>query len=345
MRAFTLLTEKEMHRLDQESPLLWVAYLKIRKHMNNRTGVTGMERKISYQWLAEALTRPASRGSKGQTVTREQARYLVKKLEQAGLIIRLSPRFSERLVLKHPLTVGGDKESKSGVRRDTLSPTKAVSSNRRSAITNKAFSRVIPRQETAETSPVQQVFEYWRQVHDHPDARLTPKARQAIEQALADGYTITACQTAIRGCRQSAFHQGQNPQGQRYDSLALIFRDVEHIEQFIRLAQPRVLPDHRFQSSSRTPPLRSRSAAARGMDWLTEAFEAQYGHQVPEGNPFMNHPPTPNDNPSPSHQNTSAAQTTHPVITAADPQRAPDTSSPDPLTPLDLNHNNHNRRY
>lgn len=100
------------------------------------------------------------------------------------------------------------------------------------------------------------VFDHWRTVMDHPEAKLTTKRRRLIKARLKDS-TQDELLKAIDGCRASAFHMGANDAGTRYDDLTLICRDREHVESFIRkLTEVR-------------PPAR---AAPRGL--ITSAVEA-----------------------------------------------------------------------
>lgn len=253
---FILLTHPEMHCLDQSDPLLWVAYLKIKRHMNTATHITGIERKITYQWLCEQLTRESRQGRAGKQTNKEQARYLIKQMEQLGLVKRLSQPFCEGIVLQHRLaatnTVNHADRVEKPKTRDAHNPNTADFSDQ-----------------------INELFDYWCQVHDQPKMALSSRQRRVLLNALHEGYTEKECRQAIDGCHRSAFHRGDNPQGVRYNSLALIFRDREHIERFIRLAQLPNTQQPRHSSSS------------YGLDMLAEAFDAEYGSQLPEGNPFL----------------------------------------------------------
>lgn len=81
-----------------------------------------------------------------------------------------------------------------------------------------------------------EVFEYWKQILQHPKAKLDRKRKQKIAAALKQEFTISQLKQAIDGCSKSQFHMGQNAQGKRYDGIDLIFRDAGHIEQFIDCA-------------------------------------------------------------------------------------------------------------
>jgi hypothetical protein len=77
------------------------------------------------------------------------------------------------------------------------------------------------------------IFSYWQNVMNHPHAKLDKKRSKKIEEALNLGYTPDELKLAIDGCSKTPFNTGQNDKGQRYDSIDLIFRDADHIDQFI----------------------------------------------------------------------------------------------------------------
>ena len=81
-----------------------------------------------------------------------------------------------------------------------------------------------------------QVWEHWRTKLNHPKARLDPKRRNLIARRLQD-YSVLELQQAIDGCAKSAWHQGENDRGRRYDAIELILRDAEHVERFLEAAR------------------------------------------------------------------------------------------------------------
>ena len=74
---------------------------------------------------------------------------------------------------------------------------------------------------------------FTRYQHYHPQAVLGAKRRTLIQRRLDDGYTVEQLHAAIDGCHRSEFHSGDNPRGKKYQSLELILRDEDHVEQFI----------------------------------------------------------------------------------------------------------------
>ncbi len=83
---------------------------------------------------------------------------------------------------------------------------------------------------------VAEVFRYWQQTLGHPQAVLDVKRQKHIRQALASGYSASQLCDAILGCSYTPHNMGHNEQGQRYDSVHVIFRDADQIDRFIRNA-------------------------------------------------------------------------------------------------------------
>lgn len=81
------------------------------------------------------------------------------------------------------------------------------------------------------------IFERWKQTMGHQRARLDQKRAKAIRAMLMAGYTVEDLELAIFGCSISPFHRGQNDRAQKYQDIALICRDAEHVDKFIALAE------------------------------------------------------------------------------------------------------------
>lgn len=77
------------------------------------------------------------------------------------------------------------------------------------------------------------VFSVWRATLNHPRSVLDTKRERLIIARLKDGYTVAQLQDAARGCKASAYHQGQNDSKTVYDRVDLIYRDAEHVDQFL----------------------------------------------------------------------------------------------------------------
>lgn len=92
--------------------------------------------------------------------------------------------------------------------------------------------------DTPPTPPggVRDVFDHWRQVMGHTDAKLTEK-RERLVRARLRHYTVEQLKAAIDGCKATPFNMGANRDGTVYDELALICRDGEHVERYMRNAR------------------------------------------------------------------------------------------------------------
>jgi|GEM_PF-2078310 len=89
-----------------------------------------------------------------------------------------------------------------------------------------------------------EVFSYWKQTLGHPQAMLDAKRRKRIRQALVSGYSASQLCDAILGCSYTPHNMGDNEQGQRYDSVHVIFRDADQIDRFIRNAHSPPIPQN-----------------------------------------------------------------------------------------------------
>lgn len=80
---------------------------------------------------------------------------------------------------------------------------------------------------------VSDIFDCWRDVMESPRSVLDEKRRKVIESRLKDGYSPEDICKAIRGCRKSHFHMGQNDKGTKYNGIDLICRSAEHVDRFM----------------------------------------------------------------------------------------------------------------
>lgn len=87
------------------------------------------------------------------------------------------------------------------------------------------------------TENIERVFEQWKSTMGHARARLDQKRTKAIRAMLAVGYSVEDLELATFGCSVSPFHQGQNDRGTKFDDIALICRDAEHVDKFMALAE------------------------------------------------------------------------------------------------------------
>lgn len=83
------------------------------------------------------------------------------------------------------------------------------------------------------TAQARQVFDAWKETLNHPKSVLDAKRERFITARIKDGYSVEQLQDAARGCKSSAYHQGQNESKTVYDRIDLIYRDAEHVDQFL----------------------------------------------------------------------------------------------------------------
>lgn len=100
------------------------------------------------------------------------------------------------------------------------------------------------------------LFRFWQDVFGASRARLDAKRRRLILQRLEDGYSVEDLQLACLGCRSSSWHMGDNDRGTRYTSPDLIFRDADHVDRFIEIAE------HHAERLSRSASRKAAESAA-----------------------------------------------------------------------------------
>lgn len=107
---------------------------------------------------------------------------------------------------------------------------------------------------------IEHLFERWKTTMGKTRARLDEKRGKAIRSMLAIGYSVEDLELAIFGCSVSKFHQGQNDRGTKFDDIALICRDAEHVDRFIALAE--VTMARQVRKAIDSPRLMDRPASA-----------------------------------------------------------------------------------
>jgi DNA-binding MarR family transcriptional regulator len=85
---------------------------------------------------------------------------------------------------------------------------------------------------SANQSTIKNIFMYWQEKMNHPQAKLDSKRQRKIADALKD-YSAEQLMQAIDGCAMTPYNMGENKTRQRYDDIELILRDASHIERFI----------------------------------------------------------------------------------------------------------------
>lgn len=86
-----------------------------------------------------------------------------------------------------------------------------------------------------------EVFDFWREHLEHPNAIFKGKRERAVLSRLKDGYTLAQVKLAVKGCRLTPHNMGENDRHQRFDDLELICRDGTHLERFISTAEAKGL--------------------------------------------------------------------------------------------------------
>jgi hypothetical protein len=79
----------------------------------------------------------------------------------------------------------------------------------------------------------QTIFNHWKIIMKHPDAKLDSNRKMLIDRALGFGYNVQQLCNAITGCSMTPHNIGDNERGQRYDGLHIILRDADQIDRFI----------------------------------------------------------------------------------------------------------------
>jgi hypothetical protein len=101
-------------------------------------------------------------------------------------------------------------------------------------------------------APVVEVFEHWARKTGHTRSKLDPKRQKVIADALALGYSPADLKQAVDGCLVTPHNVGQNDRATKYDSLALILRDGDQVDRFMRNAKepprPPAVRDKRVDS-------------------------------------------------------------------------------------------------
>lgn len=82
-----------------------------------------------------------------------------------------------------------------------------------------------------------EIFLHWKNVMGKNKAVFTPQRKKLISKALKAGYSAEILKQAIDGCKKSLWHQGENPEEKKYNSLELILRNDEKIDNFLTILE------------------------------------------------------------------------------------------------------------
>lgn len=102
-----------------------------------------------------------------------------------------------------------------------------------SSASSSSSSTTVDKPKDTSLADARTVFDFWRSHLDHPNARFDNKRERYIRARLKEGFSVDDLQRAIRGCKASPYHMGQNDSHTIFDRIDLIFRDTEHVELFI----------------------------------------------------------------------------------------------------------------
>ena len=125
----------------------------------------------------------------------------------------------------------GSKESKESIKESKPKPCEAENLASPSSLPGHP-ARQGKETKEAEMSQIRQVFKYWQQTFNHPKALLSKDRAGKIRARLRNGYDPSQLKRAIDGCKASSYHMGDNDAGKVYDSISLIFRNAEKLEDF-----------------------------------------------------------------------------------------------------------------
>lgn len=81
------------------------------------------------------------------------------------------------------------------------------------------------------------VFGFWQDHLEHPRSVFDEKRTNAVTGRLKAGYSPDDLMAAIRGCKNTPYNMGKNPEGKKYDDIELICRDASHVERFMANAE------------------------------------------------------------------------------------------------------------
>jgi hypothetical protein len=82
----------------------------------------------------------------------------------------------------------------------------------------------------------QAVFDHWRSVHGHPNAKLDSKRRARIRARMREGFTNEQLFDALEGAKFDRFLMGEDKNSSRvYDGIETLLRDRAQVERLIEL--------------------------------------------------------------------------------------------------------------
>ncbi len=115
--------------------------------------------------------------------------------------------------------------------------------------------------------PISDIFDHWKRIWDHPNAKLDDKRQKLIDRALKLGYAADTIKSSMSGYRNSPHHCGQNDRQTVYDDIGLFLRDAAHIDAGLRF--------HKQPVGNSLSPLTNKNLE-RTENWIPP--EARRGH-------------------------------------------------------------------
>lgn len=136
-------------------------------------------------------------------------------------------RFIERYRQPYALKTEGPSEGLAG-------PSDAKSKSKSKSRIKKPSSSDEPTT-PSEGAQIRAVFDHWVTVmrRNPKTTKLDSKREGKIRARLREGRTVEELCRAVDGCRASAWHMGDNPDGQRHDDIELICRNAVKLENFL----------------------------------------------------------------------------------------------------------------
>ena len=87
------------------------------------------------------------------------------------------------------------------------------------------------------SAEAREIFTYWKTLLKHPRSMLDDRRSKTIIARLKDGYSKDDLKLAVFGCAHSRFHQGENERRQVFDSIELICRNADKVDQFMKYGE------------------------------------------------------------------------------------------------------------
>ena len=84
-----------------------------------------------------------------------------------------------------------------------------------------------------ELDKVNDIFDHWRKVLNHPRSKIDGPRKTKILNALKLGFSVEELKKVIEAVKKTPWNMGDNPSGKKYHDICLIFRNSDQIERFL----------------------------------------------------------------------------------------------------------------